>query len=137
MKWIDSKKAVKQFLSKAHSILLNPCFDIHKNFYMKIIRNNYVDNNKHTNKSTLIDLDYGLKDVVNEILQLKVENYKETVEDNKINKANPFYCFIKKIKSKNVYIKFKIREENNEKIFCVSFHFTEFEITNKDLPYNN
>ena len=103
---------------------------------MQRLRTNYSENNSYTNESTLVELNYGLKDVVNEIISLTVEHYKETIIDNQPGKLQPFYCFIKNINRKQVYIKFKISEVKNKQIFCVSFHFAEYYVRAEELPYN-
>ena len=137
MKNVDSKEAVEGFLLKTHEILEAKDFNIYKNFQFLRFRTSYSDDNKHTNDETLVDLDYGVKDVVAEILSLTVENYKETIIDNQAGKIKPFYCFIKTIKGKQVYIKFKISEVKEKQIFCVSFHFAEFFVYDNQLPYKN
>ena len=137
LKQVDSKKAVESFLFKAQKILKDDSFDIHKNFYLKCLRTNYSENNLYTNESTLLDLNYGLQDVVDEIISLTVENYKETFIDNLPGKVKPFYCFIKNINGKQVYIKFKISEVKNRQVFCVSFHFAEFNVKDESLPYKH
>ena len=123
MKQVDSKEAVESFLLKAQSILKDNSFDIQKNFYFKRFRSSYSENNSYNNDETLIKLNYGLQDVVNELISLTVENYKETFIDNQPGKMMPFYCFIKTINGKQVYIKFKISESKQKQLFCVSFHF--------------
>lgn len=137
MKQVDSKEAVESFLLKVHEILKDDSFDIHKNFYLQWLRTSYSENNLYTNESTLVELNYGLKDVVDEIISLTVENYKETFIDNQPGKVRPFYCFVKNINGKQVYIKFKISEVKNKQVFCVSFHFAEFNVKDEELPYKN
>lgn len=46
----------------------------------------------------------------------------------------PFFAFAKNIKTRDVYIKVKIRDKTKGKVFCVSFHFARFSIP-KVLPY--
>ena len=113
MKQVDSKEAVESFLLKAHEILKDISFDIHKNFYLQRLRTSYSENNLYTNESTLFELNY----------------------DNQPGKTKPFYCFIKNINGKQVYIKFKISEVKNKQVFCVSFHFAEFNVKDEELPY--
>jgi hypothetical protein len=137
LKQVDSKEAVESFLLKVHEILKDDSFDIHKNFYLQWLRTSYSENNLYTNESTLVELNYGLKDVVDEIISLTVENYKETFIDNQPGKVRPFYCFVKNINGKQVYIKFKISEVKNKQVFCVSFHFAEFNVKDEELPYKN
>lgn len=135
LKQVDSAEAVESFLLKAHEILKDNSFDIRKNFYLQRLRTCYSENNLYTNENTLVELNYGLQDVVNEIISLTVENYKETFIDNQPGKVKPFFCFIKNIKGKQVYIKLKISEVKNKQVFCVSFHFAEFNVKDEQLPY--
>ena len=137
MKQVDSKEAVESFLLKAHKILKDVSFDINKNFYLQRLRTSYSENNSYTNESTLVELNYGLQDIVDEITSLTVENYKETFIDNQPGKMKPFYCFIKNINGKQVYIKFKISEVKNKQVFCISFHFAEFNVKDEEMPYKN
>ena len=137
MKQVDSKEAVESFLLKAHNILEDKDFNIKNNFYVKIYRQNYSTNNNYTNESTMLELGYNAQNIVDEILSLTAENYKETFIDNAPGKTKPFYCFIKSINGKQVYIKFKISEEKNKQVFCISFHFAEREVKDEELPYKS
>ena len=137
MKQVDSKQTVESFLLKAHNILKDKSFDIRKNFYIQRLRTSYSENNLYTNDSTLIELNYDSHDVINEIISLTAENYKETFIDDKPGMNNPFYCFIKTINGKQVYIKFKISEVKNKQVFCISFHFSEYDVDEQKLPYYN
>lgn len=135
MKRVDTKEEVECFLAKAFDILKDKDFNINKNFCFIKKRSCYEVNNQYTNESTMIELDYQTKDVVNELLTLRVENYMETVIDNKPERVIPFYCFIKKINEKQVYIKFKISEVKEKQVLCVSFHFVEYFVSDCKLPY--
>ena len=135
MTFIDSEEAVESFLHDVQGIITDKKFDLNKQLIFKMNRMQYSANNSYTNNGTLATLGYGLGDVANELLSLSVQEYKETFQDNKPNKINPFYCFIKTIQGKQVYIKIKIREENKRSIFCVSFHFAEKEVPDNLLPY--
>ena len=135
MSYIDSEEAVESFLSDVQKIITDKDFNLKKQLTFKFNRYQYSADNSYTTAGTLATLDYGLEDVANELLSLTVEEYKETFQDDKPNKVNPFYCFIKVIKGKQVYIKIKIREENNKNIFCVSFHFSEKRVSDNLLPY--
>lgn len=135
MTYTDSKETVEKFLIKVRNILTDRNFNIKNNFYILKLRKNYSANNKYTNLSTMAELEYEEKDVLNEILSLTIEHYKETWLDNQPGKIHPFYCFIKEISNKQVYIKFKISEEKNKQVFCVSFHFSERNVELSELPY--
>ncbi len=58
----------------------------------------------------------------------------ETFIDDKDNSLPPFFVFGITIKNGEVYIKAKIRDRKNCKVFCVSFHFARFPLPIK-RPY--
>lgn len=58
----------------------------------------------------------------------------ETFIDDIDNSLPPFFAFAKEIKNKDVYVKAKIRDRQNCKVFCVSFHFARYPFP-KNLPY--
>ena len=64
---------------------------------------------------------------------LTVDCYVETLDDERNIKSNKYYVFYKQIKGKFVYIKVKIESYDQYIVFCISFHFPEYPITN--LPY--
>ena len=88
----------------------------------------------YTTPNTLLALEFDRTDVFTQLLNLNVSEYMETVIDDKNNCLPPFYAFGKLIKSKEVYIKVKIRDRINCKVFCVSFHFAKFPLPTK-MPY--
>lgn len=129
---IDSKDAVEQFLNKAKEILNDKNFDIKNNFSLKQVRERTGDDR---NRTTMIELGFNVKDVIEEIKKLSVKDYKETVIDNMPGKKNPFYCFVKFIDIDQVYIKFKLSEVKGKQIFCVSFHFVDYPVADHEFPY--
>lgn len=129
---IDSKDAVEQFLDKAKEILNDKNFDIKNNFSLKQVRERTGDDR---NRTTMIELGFNVKDVIEEIKKLSVKDYKETVIDNMPGKKNPFYCFVKFIDIDQVYIKFKLSEVKGKQIFCVSFHFVDYPVADHEFPY--
>jgi hypothetical protein len=131
LKVIDTKETVENFLLAAHTILDNNTFDVRKNFYFIPVRASGDDRNKET----LLDLNYNTTDVVNEIRQLTVKNYKETIIDNMPGKKAPFFCFVKFIVKDQVYIKFKISEVKDNQVFCVSFHYVDYFVKDSEFPY--
>ena len=132
LKKIDSEEDVEAFLRKTRLILNDNKFNIHRNFYLKIVRATTGDDR---NKTTMLDLNYTTKDVVEELKKLTVEDYKETVIDNMPGRVQPFFCFVKYIIKNQVYIKFKISEERDCQVFCVSFHFADFYVKDSEFPY--
>lgn len=132
MKRVDPENVVDTFLKKTRSILESDEFDIYRNFFLKKVRATTGDDR---NKITMLDLNYTTEDVVEEIKSLTTADYKETILDNLPGKVNPFFCFVKYIIKDQVYIKFKISEVKDQQVFCVSFHFVDYYVTDNEFPY--
>lgn len=89
------------------------------------------------NIETITDLGYTEDDVLDEILGLSVENYVDGPTQDRDGYANDYWIFGKKIDCKEIYIKIKIRnldDDGNKQlsIFCKSFHYTKRPI---NYPY--
>ncbi|MCM1224177.1 MAG: hypothetical protein NC548_57965 [Lachnospiraceae bacterium] len=79
-------------------------------------------------------LEYDDNDVINEIYSLSLKHYYQTHFDDKQRGTTPLFIFIKEIQKKQVYIKIRIKEmEDDEKVICISFHFAEYEVCK--FPY--
>ncbi len=85
----------------------------------------------HSTKNTLLALNYDSDDVAKEIISLQLQDYWKTTIDTKKPDSPEFWIFEKTIQKQSVYIKFKIRSEEGKKIYCMSFHFSKWAITNK------
>lgn len=120
-KIISSQSDVKKFLKKIHEIYNDSKFNINLNFIMEKRRND-LSTSIYSNINTMLLLDLQTVDVLNEILQLEVEDYKETILDC-LGDLVFLFVFIKKIKGEKIYIKISIR--NNRIIFCISFHISD------------
>lgn len=129
------KESVQKVLNEVKKIIENKSFDIEKNFEFK--RKRFKDDplDPYNNNNTLLDLDYDIQDVVNEVHSLKIQNFYNIMLDDKPDRQKPFYEFIKEINGKQVYIKLKINEVDNQKILCVSFHYAKHEVKSSDLPF--
>lgn len=88
----------------------------------------------YTTFNTMQALEYDRHDVLNQLLALDISEYLETFIDDIDDSLPPFYAFGKTIKNREVYIKVKIRNKKNCKVFCVSFHFARFPLPVKK-PY--
>lgn len=79
----------------------------------------------HSNKYTLVDLNYDTWDVIDRLKELTVEEYSETKLDR--DDLNPplLYVFGKVIDCKLIYIKLKIKGDQNKRVLCVSFHYAK------------
>lgn len=80
----------------------------------------------------MLDLDYDIEDVVNRLKELTVEEYSETKIDT--DDVNPplLFVFGKDINGKIIYIKLKIKGNQQKYVLCVSFHYAKDKIT---FPY--
>lgn len=119
----SEKKDVKEFLDLLKKTLIDENFDADSNFVF--IR-------KQENRETMLDLSFDISDIIDVLLQLKPQNYSETVID-KDNENPPYlYVFGYLINNKEVYIKIKIRTEPKSAVICVSFHWAQHNIS---YPY--
>ncbi|MCH5342425.1 MAG: type II toxin-antitoxin system MqsR family toxin [Acetatifactor sp.] len=80
---------------------------------------------------TMLKLEYDSSDVKEVLKKLKVEDYIESIKDNRKIDSPPFWVFGTEISENQIYIKEKLRDHNN--IFCVSFHFPKYPL--KKGPY--
>lgn len=133
-KRVDSLEAVRHFLDDVKCTLTNSAFDINQDFHIKLFKFKENPQDLYTTQNTLIKLNFGQSDVINTILSLEVDNYLETVLDDKPNETVPFYAFVKSINHRDIYIKIKVRHNIRSSVFCVSFHFARFPIKHK-LPF--
>lgn len=131
--FVDSEETIKNFLQETRELIESDSFDINHDFIMKEIRFN--DDPQHPkNRETMLALAYDASDVLEEIRTLTSEHYYQTLPDNNPSQS-PFYLFVKIIQTHQVYIKYKIKQLRNKLIFCISFHFPEYEINLANLPY--
>lgn len=79
-----------------------------------------------------MDLDYDTWDVVNRLKELTVSEYSETKIDKDDLTPPLLFVFGKYINKKLVYIKLKIKGEQNRRILCVSFHYAK---DSMEFPY--
>lgn len=132
-RYCASIEEVKLFLYTLKNILKDPKFNIDRDFDILLKKKNEETSNSYTTMNTLLELEYGIEDVIEELLTLEIYDYKETLIDDKGENLPKFYVFIKDIKGKDVYIKIKIRNINNRKVFCISFHFAKYKFSK--FPY--
>lgn len=108
-KWIGLAEIIEKFLMDMREPLINDRFILQKR-------------NDNANTQTLLDLEFDKKDIIQELLGLKLEDYVYTVKDKKFPNENPYNVFHKEIKHKEIYIKIKIKEVKNKILYCMSFH---------------
>lgn len=120
------KEQVKLFLEDLKSILGS------KNCELDILPKKSTESSSdpYTTENTLLDLDYDTEDVKQELLNLTISDYIETMKDNRDENKPFFWVFEKIIQSKEVYIKVKVRDKNKQKVFCVSFYYARYQLKN-------
>ena len=133
-KVISSKEEVEIFLHDLISVLNNPNFDIDKDLDILSKKKKESPVDPCTTANTMLELDFDSKDVWHQLMSLDVSEYLETFIDDKNPLWPPFFAFAKSIKNREVYIKAKIRNRVNGKVFCVSFHFARYPFPTT-LPY--
>ena len=133
-KFISSKSEVDKFCKELDFVLTSKEFDLKRDLDILPKKKEESYDDPFTTQNTLLDLGFDLKDVKNELCKLTYKDYLETIIDNKNINLGNFYVFGRKI-GKLVYIKVKIRDYINRKVFCVSFHYSRYPL--KLFPYNN
>lgn len=122
----ESKGAVKTFLLELNRILNSE----KSNLRISAREDKLL---QYSTRYCMQTLKFTAEDVKNELKKLTVDCYVETLDDERNIKSNKYYVFYKQIKGKYVYIKVKIESYDQYIVFCISFHFPEYPITN--LPY--
>ena len=88
----------------------------------------------YTTINTMVDLEFDANDVCEELKAITVEDYAETMLDDRNVAAPLFFVFYRNIQTRDVYIKVKIKDRATGKVFCVSFHFARYPKPSP-LPY--
>lgn len=127
----SKKKEVITFLNDLKSILGKEDFDIDTDLLL-IRKKKLGDDQKFSTPYTLLELDYNAEDVAERLKELTIEEYSETKIDK--NDLNPplLFVFGKDINKKLVYVKLKIKGNQQRHILCVSFHYAKESMT---FPY--
>lgn len=134
-KIISSEVEVREFLKELKELLTDHRFDVSRDLDIMMKKKNESPIDPYTSVNTLLALEFDKNDVLNQLLTLEVSEYMETFIDDMNNSLPPFFAFAKSIKNRDVYIKAKIRNRQNCKVFCVSFHFARYPFK-ENLPYN-
>lgn len=135
LKVISSLADVKAFLKELKELLVDPAFNIKTDLDILPKKSSEDPSDPYTTANTLLDLDFDSEDVMNQLLALDASEYLETFIDDINSSLPPFYTFARKIQSKDVYIKVKIRDRKKCKVFCVSFHYARYPFPQR-LPYS-
>ena len=118
----------KKFLDDIKAIINDVSFDSNDDL---IIIKSSKDEVQYSTRYTLLDLDYDTVDVVDRLKELAVSDYSETLIDKDDDKPPLLFVFGKDINNRQVYIKLKIKGENN-RILCLSFHYAKHKMK---FPY--
>lgn len=120
----SKKREVVAFLDELQKLLERENFDINTDITL-IIKKKQGEDQRYSTPYTLLDLDYDIEDVVNRLKELTVEEYSETKIDT--DDVNPplLFVFGKDINGKIIYIKLKIKGNQQKYVLCVSFHYAK------------
>jgi len=123
---IESSTQVEEYLMKLKAVLCSDQFDVYSDLEVQF---SLIEGEPgFLNAQTLVDLGYSIIDVRNALLSLTVQDYSETMFDNRDITGPGFRVFGKSIDKKEIYIKVKIRKRANNEIFCISFHYSQYPI---------
>jgi len=125
--YTENNTQIEEFLTKLKSILCSDMFDINKD--LEILFSLTEGKPGFMNAQTLDDLGYTIVDVRDTLLSLTVQDYSETMFDNRELTGPGLRVFGKNIRNKEVYIKVKLRIRENSNVFCISFHYSQYPIS--------
>ncbi len=120
----SKKSEVVSFLNDLKELLNKEKFNINKDIVL-ISKRKQGDEQKYSTPYTLLDLNYNISDVIERLKELAIDEYSETKID--LDDPNPLLLFVfgKDINNKQVYIKLKIKDDENKYVLCVSFHYAK------------
>ena len=127
------KEKVIKFLLELKKIMSHRNFDVNKDLDVILKKKNENSLDPYTTQNTLLKLDFDKNDIADTLKKLTVEEYIETGKDRKDISSPEFYIFGKEVQGNLIYIKIKIRDKINHKVFCISFHFARYPLTK--FPY--
>ena len=129
----SDRKDVRDFLLQMKSILTSSNFNIDSDVVIQCKKQKDDLLSPYTTENTMLELDYDRSDIVEELKKLTIAEYHETIIDNlrQTNKLVKFYVFGHVIDGRTIYVKVRIKQNQlKDYVFCISFHFAEFPITN-------
>lgn len=131
LSFISKKKEVLSFLDELKSLLSHEHFNVDTELTL-IRKKKKGEEEKFSTSYTMLDLDYDIDDVIERLKELGLPEYSETKIDK--DDLNPplLFVFGKDIKNKLVYVKLKIKGDQQRHILCVSFHYAK---ENMEFPY--
>lgn len=127
----SKKREVDTFLNGLKTLLEKDDFNIDTDFTL-IRKSKQGDNRRFSTPYTLVDLDYDTEDIVDRLKELTAEEYSETKIDKDDLDPPLLFVFGKNINNKLVYIKLKIKGDQQRRVLCVSFHYAKEKMS---FPY--
>ncbi|MBO5179353.1 MAG: hypothetical protein J6B87_03310 [Clostridia bacterium] len=124
-RFIAKKDIVISFLEDLKKVLNSPNFNIEKDFILG------GKHERQKNTATLLEFEMDREDVVEELKKLTILNYYHTVPDNKRSEMPDFHVFFITVLDREIYVKVRIQNIND--VFCISFHFAEY--SHGKMPY--
>lgn len=122
---------LEEFIKEVNDILSETNFTPKSQFIIQLNKKSVLSGDMFTTYSTLQDLQFNTEDVINVIHNLQIEDYVESMLDERDVYSKPFHVFGKTINKKEVYIKFKIKKLRKKQIFCISFHYAKYPLKKK------
>ena len=104
---IDSKEIVEKFLGELKAILESDTFVIERDLDILPKKKKESATDPYTTANTMAALEFDANDVCEELKAITVEDYAETMLDNRNVAAPPFFVFYRNIQTSDVYIKVK------------------------------
>lgn len=139
-KFIESREEIITCLNQIEYLIQNRQVVITCEKYRAAdSRKDTVFTNRYT-LNVLFPDEYELEVLEQELRNLKLEEYLETVIDNSVPGQVPMRVFGKKYGKSDVYIKFQIQLLSEKyggsgHILVKSFHFAEWQFKESDFPY--
>lgn len=90
---IDSKDVVELFLSELKDILESDTFVVQRDLDVLLKKKGKAANDPYTTANTLAALDFNKNDVYEQLKKLTVQEYAETIIDNRDSTWPPFLYF--------------------------------------------
>lgn len=97
---IDSKEFVEQFLSELKTILESDTFVIERDLDILPKKRNERARDPYTTINTMAVLEFDANDVCEELKAITVEDYAETMLDDRNEAAPPFFVFYRNIQTR-------------------------------------
>lgn len=94
-----NQKNVEDFLVEMKGILNDEKFNIERDFDFVTIRASDEPDDEYTNMNTLLELEYDSYDVVEELKTLSIQEYTESMLDNRAEGIHFFMCLVEKYKA--------------------------------------